>query len=359
MTQLGTLFNISYLNRGLALIESLKKHYNGRFQLFILCLDRETHNYLKNENYKFVQLILIDEIESFYPELLYAKRNRTLIEYYFTLSPVFPLYILETFKISQITTMDADIFFFSNPEPLFKEIENHSISIMPHNFSEGLIYKAVYGKYNISFQSFKNNKEGLECLMKWKDQCIEWCYDTLEDNRFADQKYLNDWPDIYKDLFEIKKTGTGVAPWNLDKYLKENTDGKGKFKSRLIFYHFHQLRFVGKNIIDLGLSDYLNAVNRVIINKIYRPYIIRLLKQKNNQDDKISRNNTIQISVKQAFNSENAFFYYRFGILFNTSKIRSFLVPIKRAIRFFLNSIPNEIGNKAKKAFKGNLEKKL
>ena len=127
---------------------------------------------------------MIDEVESFYPELIIAKRNRSLVEYYFTLSPVFPLYILETYKISQITTMDADMFFFSNPEPLFNEIEKYSISIMRHNFSEGLIYKEIYGKYNVSFQSFKNNEEGLQCLRKWKEQCIEWCYDTLEENKY-------------------------------------------------------------------------------------------------------------------------------------------------------------------------------
>ena len=101
-------------------------------------------HFLEKKDYEFVTPVLIDKVESYYPELLNAKRNRTLVEYYFTLSPVFPLYILETYKISQITTMDADIFFFSNPEPLFKEIEKHSISITPHNFSENLIYKEVY-----------------------------------------------------------------------------------------------------------------------------------------------------------------------------------------------------------------------
>jgi hypothetical protein len=176
----------------------------------------------------------------------------------------------------------------------------------------------------------------LECLMKWKDQCIEWCYDSLEDNRFADQKYLNNWPDLYKDLFEIKIAGSGVAPWNLDKYLKENLEGKAKFKNRIIFYHFHQLRFVGKNIIDLGLSDYLTGVNKIILNKIYRPYIKKVLKNKNYQDDKISRNNITLISAKQAFNTENGFFYYWFGFLMRTTKIGSFLVPIKRSIRNLL-----------------------
>jgi hypothetical protein len=309
MTYLGTLFNFNYLSRGQALIESLKRNFYGRFHLFVLCLDKETHDYLRKKDYQSVELVLIDEIESFYPELIIAKGNRSLVEYYFTLSPVFPLYILETFKISQITTMDADIFFFSNPEQLFKEIEKHSISITSHNFSNDLVYKEVYGKYNVSFQSFKNNSEGLECLNKWKEHCLEWCYDTLEDNRFADQKYLNKWPDLYKDLFEINLSGAGIAPWNLERYLKENLEGEAKFKNRIIFYHFHQLRFVSNNIVDLGLKDYITVVNRIVLNKIYRPYIKKVLKNKNCQDDNISRNNVKLISAKQAFNSENGFFY--------------------------------------------------
>jgi hypothetical protein len=336
MVSLGTLFNINYLNRGLALIDSLREHYDGSFQLFILCLDQDTYNYFKSKTYKFTRPILIEEIETYYPELQNAKKNRSLIEYYFTLSPIFPLFVLEKFNVAQITTMDADIFFFSNPELLFKDIGEYSISITPHNFSTDLVHKEVYGRYNVSFQSFKNNTEGLDCLRKWKNQCIEWCYDRLEEQRFADQKYLDEWPKIYKDLHEISVTGSGIAPWNLDKYLKENSNSEGRIQNSLIFYHFHQLRFAGNNIIDLGLTGYLKDVNKISLRKIFIPYLKKLAKFKNNFDNKIIRHNKRLISVKEAFTTENPFFYYRFGILLKTSKIRSFLMPVRRIAKSIL-----------------------
>ena len=113
MISLGTLFNINYLNRGLALIDSLRKHYDGCFQIFILCLDQDTYKYFNSKTDKITRPILINEIETCYPELHNAKKNRSLIEYYFTLSPVFPLFVLEKFNVAQITTMDADIFFLA------------------------------------------------------------------------------------------------------------------------------------------------------------------------------------------------------------------------------------------------------
>lgn len=336
MTYLGTLFNFTYLSRGIALIESLNRHYKGGFHLFVLCLDKETLEYLRSKDYQSVEPVLINDVEEFYPELRSAKDNRTLFEYYFTLSPVFPLYILETYKVNQITTMDADIYFFSNPSILFEEIEKYSVSVMPHNFSEGLVYKGVYGKFNVSFQSFKNNSLGLQCLQRWKEQCLEWCYDTLDDNRFADQKYLNEWPVLYKDLYEIGIDGSGIAPWNLNRFLISLTGREGNLKDKLVFYHFHQLRFVGKNLIDLGLKDYSVYVNALILNKIYKPYIKKLLRFQHNQDEKISRNTKSLISFKKAILTENNYFFYAFGFMIRTATIQPFMSLLQRTIRYLI-----------------------
>ena len=48
-----------------------------------------------NKLKKDIQLISLKEIEEKYLQLKYAKKNRQIVEYYFTLSPFLPLYILK------------------------------------------------------------------------------------------------------------------------------------------------------------------------------------------------------------------------------------------------------------------------
>ena len=34
----------------------------------------------------------------------------------------------------------------------------------------------------------KNDQEGNICLENWLEQCIDWCYQKVEKNRYGDQK---------------------------------------------------------------------------------------------------------------------------------------------------------------------------
>jgi len=330
MTHLATLFNINYLGRGLALIESLNKHFINRFTIYILCLDNETYDFFnKKSKHENIIPLTLTEIEGFYPGLLAAKANRSTIEYYFTLSPALPLYILKRFNIEQITTLDADIFFFSNPEKLFKEVGKHSISITPHNFSKELKNLEIWGKYNVSFQSFKNNSEGLACLENWKNQCLEWCFDRMEGNRFADQKYLDSWVFEYADCYEINIPGTGIAPWNLNSYNISNSKKTVKVgKDNLIFYHFHQLRLLKFNIISLGLDKYYVIPTKAILNNIYKPYIKILQKKNKKSDSHIKRSKPADLSLWGILTLPNYYLFINI-IIFETSILYKIFLKIK------------------------------
>ena len=57
---------------------------------------------------------------------------------------------------------------------------------------------------------------GKKCLHEWMQQCLEWCFDRYEDGKFADQKYLDSWPEKFKNHLVISKNlGVGIAPWNI------------------------------------------------------------------------------------------------------------------------------------------------
>ena len=256
-----TYFDKNYLSRGLALYDSLNENLTN-FRLYILCLDEFTINYFKeNSNvYPNVNIIQLSELELFDKELKNSKSNRSLIEYYFTLSPCLPLYILKEIKLPHICSLDADILFFDSPSTIFDKLEKYSIIITPHKFSKENIDLKIYGIYNVSFQIFKNNYIGLECLKKWREECLEFCddeYDKVGD-RFADQKYLDKWTKLYPDsVYELNDNSSGLAIWNINNYEVRKKEGKFYSNSEsIIFYHFHHFKIFNASYASNGFYNY-------------------------------------------------------------------------------------------------------
>jgi hypothetical protein len=133
-----------------------------------------------------VHLVALQEFGAGDEELLRAKKNRTLIEYYFTCTPSLPLFILARYpEIDRITYLDADLFFFDSPMALYDEIGAHSIAIIEHRFRPYLRNAGKYGIYNVGWLSFKRDEHALAWLQWWREQCVEWCYDRVEHGRFA------------------------------------------------------------------------------------------------------------------------------------------------------------------------------
>lgn len=272
-----TYFDKHYLARGLALYHSLKQHCSS-FKIWVLCLDKETHERLSRLALSDVSLISIEEFEKEDHKLLLAKQNRSLIEYYFTCTPTLPLFILNNWpEVNLITYLDADLYFFSNLEPIFNEINGYSIAIIEHRYPEYLRHLERNGIYNVSWMSFRSDNYAIECLRRWRGQCLEWCYDRYEDDRFADQKYLDDWLNRFSNIIVLKHKGIGVAPWNVKNHkissIKEKVFIDG---IPLIFFHFQGLQFLLKCLIDPNLARYGINNSSSLKKYIYDPYFKKL-----------------------------------------------------------------------------------
>lgn len=283
MTYFSTLFDKNYLSRGLALYESLNKQSSG-FHLFILCLDDFTYTYLKAQRLNNVELIPLAQLEQFDTHMAQCQHNRTRVEYYFTISPCLPLYLLNEYPdLPYICSIDADLYFYQDPYNLLKKFDDFSILITSHHFSPNLgRHWHNTGIYNVSFQAFRNDDIGKTCLEEWRKQCINWChnyYDALYD-RFADQKYLETWVEKYGNkLMVVETPATNLAIWNVNQYRLENKNNRLVSNNLpIVFYHFSNVKIVNAYLIQCGFYWAQTKADSVLLNNIYFPYIQKLIK---------------------------------------------------------------------------------
>jgi hypothetical protein len=273
-----TYFDLQYLPRGLALYQSLRSHCPS-FQLWVLCMDRTCYDVLARLALPGLSVISLEEYEKDDPDLLRAKTTRTLIEYYFTCSPSLPLFILNRHpQVDVITYLDADLGFFADPQPLFEEMGDRSIAIIGHRCAPYLEGWERFGIYNVGWLSFRRDQHALECLHWWRERCLEWCYDRCENGRFADQKYLDDWPTRFHGVAVLQHKGANLAPWNLANYvIRRERDRVWVDDQPLIFFHFHRLKQIEGWVYDPTMANYNAKASSVVRRSIYAPYIRTLV----------------------------------------------------------------------------------
>lgn len=298
-----TYFDYNYLMYGLTLFRSLQNTHDD-FSLFVLCLDDKTYQALLNLDQKVVPLAL-QNLEQFDPELQQCQENRSRIEYYFTISPCLPRYIFMLQpEIDLLVYLDADLYFFSSTESIFNELGDKSILITAHNFYKNADYElAMYGKFNVAFQIYRNNDVGRQCLEWWREKCLEWCYDRAENGKFADQKYLEQWPLLWGEQVLVSQNpGVNLAPWNIMHYadkilLDSNAPLIGA--NPIVFVHYQGLKVLSENTLKWNFHENV-TVPRPIWKFLYEKYFNEAMRtrlaykslfpQKINYDDNRKKN---------------------------------------------------------------------
>lgn len=250
--------------------------------VYILAIDSETYQILTHLNLPNSEIILLSDFED--QELLDIKSSRTLGEYCWTITPSLIFYCLKKYDLPQVCYVDADLYFYHNPEVLLQEAGSKSILLSPHRYTQEYDQSKTSGIYCVQFMNFRNTPEGIEALTWWRNACIEWCYNRIEPNRFGDQKYLDDWPEKFSSVHVLKHLGGGVAPWNVQQYrfldskmLDYKMQNRQSELFDLVFYHFHGVKFYSNNNVDFG--GYKLAPQ--IKSKIYLPYVKKILEIEN------------------------------------------------------------------------------
>jgi len=272
-----TYFDIRFLPRALAMVGSLRQ-WCPEFRLWALCMDEASHAALRELQWPEITPISLTEFERDDPQLRQAKATRSLVEYYFTCSPSLPLYVLNRWaEVNLITYLDADLFFFGDLEPLFDELGDASVGMIPHRFSPRVQDRSQFGTYNVGWLSFRRDEDGLACLAWWRERCLEWCYTRVEGNRYADQKYLNEWPARFNGVRILEHEGANVGPWNLGRHRITERDGSIWVDEHpLIFFHFSSLLRVSPWLYNTNLASWHVRPPAVVRRRIVGPYIAAL-----------------------------------------------------------------------------------
>jgi len=271
-------FDRNYLLKAIALITSLNRHCSNAFTLYAVCLDETTSTVLEGLALPNVVTVPLHRVEENDDALLAAKGNRSVVEYYWTLTPSILLWLLERHpEVGQLTYLDADLYFYGDSEPIFEEMGEDSILIHEHRFPEHMKHLEIYGKYNVGLLSFRRNADGLEALNWWRERCNEWCYCQIDNGRYGDQLYLDDWTERFKKVHVLEHIGAGVAPWNHIQYrFRTEPDGEVRLDDRqVIFYHFHSFDFVRPGLV-VPAKFVIYPLREDIITNCVMPYIEEL-----------------------------------------------------------------------------------
>ena len=307
-----THFDSYYLDKGIALYRSLER-VSSDFTLFIFCFDDRSYEVLNSMRLPCAVVLHHSCFET--EELLATKVKRSKAEYCWTCTPVIIEFVLDNFDVDSCTYLDSDLYFYTNPDVLQKEIytENANAVIVEHRFknnSYGRKLEQRNGKYCVQFNYFCQNEDSRRILKWWKEKCIEWCYDIPEPDRMGDQKYLNEFGKLFHGVHELQNLGGGVAPWNLEKYklIEKNgcdiymEDEEGT-RFKLIFYHFQNIRYMPGHKVNIKSQ----TRNKMLKYAIYIPYLKEIEK------------------IRYMLNVEFNFSFGEIGIVRSSNQIMGFL----------------------------------
>ncbi len=274
-----TYFDHNYLSRGLALYHSLQRHAPGS-RLWVLCLSEACYQTLAALDLPDIVAVRLADFEADDPEVAATRADRSAIEYYFTCTPAWMLFVLarET-EAEWVTHLDGDLFFFAAPEIIYGELSEAAAAIIPHRYPPKLARLRKFGTYNVGWVGARNDADGLAVIKWWREKCIEWCHDYVDGDRFADQGYLDWFPRRFPRVKIIENIGANLAPWNIGNYRIDVRGSEVLIDAvhPLIFFHFQGLRKGLRWFIFNSHRSYRAPFSSVAREHIYRPYVDELL----------------------------------------------------------------------------------
>ena len=245
----------------------------------MLCLSEACHQTLVALDLPDIVPVRLADFEAADPQVAATRTRRSTIEYYFTCTPAWMLFVLARETSAEwVTYLDGDLYFFESPEIIYGELQGAAVAIIPHRFSSKLARLRKFGTYNVGWVGARRDSDGIAVIKWWRARCIEWCHDYVDGDRYADQGYLDSFSLQSSRVKPVENIGANLAPWNIANYRIDFRDGEVMVDAtRLVFFHFQGLRkglgwFIFNSHRIFGAP--FSAATR---GHIYRPYVEELL----------------------------------------------------------------------------------
>jgi hypothetical protein len=267
----------NYLSRVLSLILSLQ---NNGFteQIVVFTHDEQSFEKLSALSISNLQTHMISDLEEQFPELIAARNNRPIIEFYYCITPFLLKYIQVNFRSTLSVYLDADLYFFQPIREVLAGMDKSVIAITPHRFTNANSNLEKYGLFNVGLVCFGTGDAAAKVLEWWTNRCLESTSQELSNGVYGDQKYLDRFEEISPGVKILNDPGINAAPWNLN--ASGSSDGRvwvdsGSGKSDLIFFHFSGLKRF-RFLKLLGFMPFRHRPSKSTKALIYYPYLISL-----------------------------------------------------------------------------------
>ncbi len=273
MRHFCTYFDSGYLDRALVLLDSMRRHV-PTFTLHVLAFDDAAAAFFTPADFPEVRVVPLPVFEAANPDVAAVKAERTRAEYYFTCTAAWICHLFDGDPAFDVLAyLDADCCFHASPDPLYNALASKAVLVAEHGFEASDASAHAYGRFNVGVIAVRRSAVGLACMRRWRTQCVEWCHDRVEDGKFADQKYLDEWPERCGDQLAIAPPGVNTGPWAL----AAGTLGRGAdgaltvYGHPLVLYHFQGVRlFHGRHYYP---GFYFPFDPSMVLAWLYEPYV--------------------------------------------------------------------------------------
>jgi hypothetical protein len=198
------------------------------------------------------------------------------MEYVFTSTPLLMRWVSARVNSPEtvVVYLDSDLYFFDDPHRVLDALGTGSVGIIEHKYPARLARKlAKYGRFNVGWVGIRADQRGRECLDWWAASTLNWCFDKPEEGKYADQGYLDQFPTRFESVVILTSKGFNLAPWNTggQTLALDRSSVVIDAVDRLVFFHFHGLRRVGKWFVSSQLI-YGAPMGRTLRDAVYLPY---------------------------------------------------------------------------------------
>ncbi|MDB4214588.1 hypothetical protein N9739_00340 [Burkholderiaceae bacterium] len=270
-----TIFDDNYLARALALYESLMR-VNEAATFAFFCIDAKSAGLLTA--LKLERSIVVTHDEFATAELLGLRADRSKGEYCWTCKPFALLYLMRNVPAADwVVYVDTDMMFFADPDEALPGPDAHYL-LAPHGFHSGFAaHEKSAGRHNAGYVAARCSKQGEQATGWWKDRCVESCSVIPTDTTFADQKYLDQFSELFPFGASARHKGLNVAPWNVENFSVETHSGRVYVDDvPLLLYHFQGLQLFDNGTASLYIGDM--RIRDVLRVNIYEPHLLALLR---------------------------------------------------------------------------------